>query len=718
MQYFPMAVSIVAVMAVNWPLIWVGFDQHHEGLITAARQAIRNGENPFTLFSQYGPLFNLLPVATAALGLESFAILRFIIALCYAVLPGLVWAMARPFHVEWIVIPWTAVMIWLFPFGPEVTLLVWPSVFTLLLTMTAMTALSFWLAGLSRAWGRCAGIVAALAIWIKVNVGLLLVIAIFLFSLCAWIMDRRERHLLAPIQGIAATLAVMALILLLSGSFSLYWLHQFSLARFMAPYIPEVWHDRPASLHFIWESLFPRLFTPLGAETVLPYWTWIVLLNLVLCIAMVICNFFVQPTPQSLFAALLPSIGIASWGQFYPVSDELHHFWAGLPILAAVIVVPAVLLVQCEVFQRIKWLRWSHSFVLLIGTSLLLVQASQRVTVTATELRQLEVGNPTLNTLTFRASEADHLDAYLAAFSAEDPFGTGLLMINLTPDAWAAAPRLLDKSALMLPAFHTLYQDARPQSAREIFELLKHPTTEDRPKRALTMGTLFYVPNWPASRLLPDGRVLLRPASGAAAPSAFTYGEECRSILMGVQLVNPAYMRDQRRFWGALQPQVPLSARVEFNALVSRRNVEGSRATIFSNVGVGHRTGYRGFALQKLPEQGESFYLVEFTQRGEPVPLLKFDLRPEQADHITLLFWDGIWTGFLNGVTVGQASSLHSTLDGADTLRFNTGRTFSTYFVGEILDFRIDDLTSCVSVPAPLVLNQGVSGRLFDLADR
>lgn len=708
----------MAMFFTTWPLIWLEFDTHHEGLLLAAGQAIQLGANPFTLFSQYGPLYNMLPIASSALGFESFVALRWLAAFSYVASVGLVWAMGRPIGASWAVIPWTALAVLLFPFGQSQVMLVWPSVFLMTTSLGILAALSHWIVRKNRVCGLLGGVLAVLAILIKVNIGALLVITILVFALCAWFLNRQARYLLAPVIGILGAVFFLSVVLVATNSFELYWFHQVGLASFMAPYIPEVWYDRPASVDFILETLFP------GMPEKLTFWTSVVLLNLGVFLGSLGYYLFLRRTLLGLFAVMVSSVSIASWAQFYPVSEELHHFWAGLPILASLMVIFAALLGRVNLLARVALLRSVAPVGALCAALFLLVYGVFALSqLPGDTVRPLQSTNPALRHLLFSNDRAELFEAHLDALIIEDPHERGLDLLNLTPDAWMSAPRPVDRNVLIVPAHFSLYDDARPETSAQIYSILNYGAELDAVEndlRVVSMGYAYYQPVWSAMHHFPNGRLLLRAAEIPTLPSVFREAEEaaCREILLGVQLASSEYFKDDQRFWGILLPGVPLDDAVEINVLVSRRTVEGPNATILSNIGMGKRTGYRGFALQKLPNRGENFFLVEYTEDGEPLPLLSFELRPEMMDHINLRFVNGTWSGMLNGVFVGEATSRHSNLAGANTLRFNTGRAFASYFVGEVLDFRIDDLTGCINVLSPFALNQSVAYQLFNLADR
>lgn len=331
----PLLLAALTVLAA-YRFAALGVDTHHDGIILKPALDIAAGKMIFRdTFSQYGAAAPLLQGLALKLFGPRLLVLRLQTVFLYSLTIIVLWKVWRRFLPGWLATLCGLVYIFMAPYflnhfympAPNFGwwLMPWPSVFALFFLSLALYFALLALEDDSPVCAGLAGIAAALALWSRQPVGLLLFPALACgFSLPAGPGGLRAalRRRLAPfLSGFAALNALVLAWLFLNGALQDMWLQCFV--------YPLAWAGETGGGTMA-GALFPVNLSTWSFPS--PVW---------LTLPVVCLLFFISEAVRlvrgrssggpALITAL--AVCLASWAQYYPIPCERHVYWAAAPLI-------------------------------------------------------------------------------------------------------------------------------------------------------------------------------------------------------------------------------------------------------------------------------------------------------------------------------------------------------------------------------------------------
>ncbi len=335
---------MIGVMAVFYFVIstfaFIEVDAHHDGLMFKVAVDILHGAAPFSqTFTQYGLLGSLIHAGVLAITGPELSALRYVTMLFYVVTSGILYVLARLFLGRFLsvlsVLAWLAVApFYLYPLLP------WSSAVALPFQALAIITAVLHFRRQSNTLLFISAMAATAVFWIRMPLGVVTLLSyfclFFFFALTRW---RRPIVLLDTVKQVGVVVAGAAVLsvpllayLVYRGALADWYLQTFVMASVFAKSIPDVWGTGSSLLREVGLSFFPFWLSPLWA--VLP----IALLLGFLVLAY--RHLFEATARDSQVARMLiaySTFAIASWSQYYPVTEARHVFWASMPMIPLMI---------------------------------------------------------------------------------------------------------------------------------------------------------------------------------------------------------------------------------------------------------------------------------------------------------------------------------------------------------------------------------------------
>ncbi len=313
------AVIFTLTLLVSGYFSTLGIDLHHDGILFKPAFDVASGKMLFRdTYTQYGALTTLIQ----GLGLIIFGkyliVMKLSAALFYGLSSVLLYLISIKILPRFLSLVTVAVWLCLAPYYTW-TFLAWSSVYALFFQLASALALLTAAEKKSLKFELLGGIFTALTFWCRQPVGVFLFLSIMVFYLFS------KKSFTAFLKGNLYTSAAFLAWIIFNGALIDWWKQSIMFSFY--------WSQSEGvgfSLSKVFISLFPNVITPFTIWAVLPVWAVLPIGTGLL----VIRNF------KNKKILLLSLIGLASWLQYYPMSDVRHLYWAGtpmFPLLAALI---------------------------------------------------------------------------------------------------------------------------------------------------------------------------------------------------------------------------------------------------------------------------------------------------------------------------------------------------------------------------------------------
>jgi hypothetical protein len=308
-------------------------DPHHDGIMLKPAVDVANGEILFKqTFTQYGALATFLQALALAVFGRYLIVIRLLTAFFYAIIATVIWMIWSRLIPQWLAtitcVAWVLLAPYLFW-----TFLPWSSVYALFFQVLALHLLICYYEEHKLYIVIFAGVIIALCFWCRQPVGILLLGAIIfsLFiekNLLKLDLKKLKAEIGCILLGFTFTSVIFFLYLFLTDSLRDWWiqniLYPLKWARLLTP-------SDMSPIKRILISLIPYT----KAVKVEFLWT-LVPVSLLLTGVIILGNHWIRKanlTQKSTVFILALPILMASWLQYYPVTDYRHIYWAFSPML-------------------------------------------------------------------------------------------------------------------------------------------------------------------------------------------------------------------------------------------------------------------------------------------------------------------------------------------------------------------------------------------------
>ncbi len=307
------------------PFAIINIDTVHDGILLKPAIDVAQGKILFRdTFTQYGALTTFIQAAAIKIFGEYLIVIRLTTALFYAIASVLLWHIWSEFLSKKLTL--ISLIFWLalapfydFYFHP------WSSVYALVFQLMALLLLLSYCQRQSQKKLILIGLTTSLAFWCRQPVGILLFISIAVFLIFLRFFNRLSFR-----QAILAIFSLIFGFFLASLPFALYlfqnmalhdwWLQSFVLAKAWAQVV------RGISLDQIVKSLFLARYW----KTTI-YWQQFYLTLIFILLPLNIV--YLALKTKSIKLLVVCFVCLASWIQYYPLTDFSHAFWAATPMV-------------------------------------------------------------------------------------------------------------------------------------------------------------------------------------------------------------------------------------------------------------------------------------------------------------------------------------------------------------------------------------------------
>lgn len=690
-------ISLAAVVyATVDPFAFIDVDPQHDGLMFKVAFDLYHGAVPFRdTFSQYGLLTSLLHASLLYIFEPTLLVLRLMTVLLYSVTAPLMWMLCRLVLSRLMSV--LAVLLWfslaaffLYPLLP------WSSSAALpVQACMILLAARYFTKG--NAWYLAASAtMAAVIFWIRMPVGVvsllsfLCVIAFLRLSQRWRLLDilggwREGAIVLGAFFGFSAPFLVY---LLVSGAFRDWFLQTFVMALVFARSIPEVWGNGEGPLWTIARSFFPVWLNMV----------WALLPALALLGFMVLVFQFRRARMgparnRSVVMLVMTTFAVASWSQYYPVTEERHVFWGAMPLVPVAFfwVQTALLAVGRRLPERVRFGgRLSATATVFLALCVVAVPAAERYEAAFTRLSKFNRPFEAPAVLKGMYGTLDQVRLYAAmdrdikelekANPGADLITTGFDPLYLTfgtyrPN-WHPLYVFFDIGVAIYPAY--------PQQLKE-FVKQKRPII-------ISPGDVWRGSGYSAFAMYANGLNLLQP-SRAERPFLLPLLDQ--TPLIDDAVPNFADLLSPMRQAGLRLPNIELTQdstlEFVFEPAVQEREGGVLMATMFGP----HHS--QGFAIVR----GEDAYTYAFyaarRERKDPEenpenkPLLKFSAVPGRCNYIVIRRRGRRLEVWRDGVPRDQARLEGQQLSSRNQFLVNTGVLFSQRYDGFVRQVRVLD---------------------------
>jgi hypothetical protein len=355
---------ILSLALFSFIFIWMSFfavihvDPHHDGILLKPALDVAQGKILFKdSFHQYGALTAFLQAALLKIFGPSLIYLRLSVAAAYGLIGVLLYSIWKRFLSANGAL--VAVLLW-FPTayflgkGVTVPFLPWSSAYALLTQCVAILFLFWWKEkGLMRhlVW---VGVFAALTFWFRQPVGILLAGAVLGVIGVMWFLDRPFK----PIKLIKEVGLYLSGVVMASLPFLAYFVFNHAVTEWWQQSIilSSDFGNRLSNNYSIWvivRTIFPPFLSTKHNLI------WFALPASVLLTGLWLLYRYWQKrqlTQKEQFVLILAIVCLASWGQYFPVSDSSHWFWGATPMIGIMMFITYLINTQIAQFllQRLK----------------------------------------------------------------------------------------------------------------------------------------------------------------------------------------------------------------------------------------------------------------------------------------------------------------------------------------------------------------------------
>lgn len=320
------------------PFSLVNIDTHHDGILLKPAIDVARGKVLFRdTFAEYGALTTFVQAASIKLFGEYLLALRLTTVFSYAALAVLLWIIWSKFLPKNLTL--ISLIFWLalayFYDGPFHS---WSSVYALVFQCVSLLALLAFCKKQKYIYLIVAGAGASLAYWFRQPVGVFLFLAIVGFvMLLAFLKVISLKKMFLSLMSMSTGFVIVSLPLLVyilkNGALHDWWIQSFVFPAVLTRFA------RGISLDQVLKSLSIAKFW----KQIYAYFIWlalplsIVYLTLRALISLLKRKKNLQSTSVSILAAGF--ICLASWMQYYPVTEPSHFFWAATPMVGFLVYV-------------------------------------------------------------------------------------------------------------------------------------------------------------------------------------------------------------------------------------------------------------------------------------------------------------------------------------------------------------------------------------------
>jgi len=297
-----------------------GVDPHHDGIFLKPAVDMLHGQRLFTdSFSIYGPLTSVVHYLSLRMFGEFLIIPKIITAITYGLIAGLLFLISSsllPFGYALL-----SILIWIAMapyYEVGVTFYIWPSVFSLLFQLLSVLFLTYWIKNKKVLFLILGGLCAGITFWFRQPVGALLYASVILF----FIIRRKNIPFRTTLPFHISFFMTHLIALVTMTCFGVLKDWFFQSVIFISWWHKAVSGNKIYPL-FVLEKLFPLSFNAISIWVVLPASAFYVLWKKI-------------KKPELILLAL---VSLASWAQYYPMSDIHHNYWAATPLFPLIIAV-------------------------------------------------------------------------------------------------------------------------------------------------------------------------------------------------------------------------------------------------------------------------------------------------------------------------------------------------------------------------------------------
>jgi hypothetical protein len=301
----PLIVGLIVFLVAGYFSL-INVDVNHDGSMFKPALDVAEGRMLFRdTFTQYGAVTVLIQALALTIFGKFLIVIKLLTAVFYGLSASLIVVIGRRFLPIWLNL--ITVLIWLLlaPYYLE-TFLPWSSVYALFFQLLTAYLFSRYLESEQRKWIFITGMAASITFWCRQPVGGSLLIALFFLCLYLKLKSRKET-LLYFFLGNLAIEAIMFIWLGMNQTLADWFTQSIVFAVAWA----KVYHGTINS------------FFPMGPMPLTPLWTILPLA------VMGVCVIARKKTPIIFSLAV---ISLASWVQYYPITEIRHVYWAATPM--------------------------------------------------------------------------------------------------------------------------------------------------------------------------------------------------------------------------------------------------------------------------------------------------------------------------------------------------------------------------------------------------
>ena len=314
-------------------------DPHHDGILLKPAFDLINGKILFKdTFTQYGALTTIIQAQALKIFGSYLITIKLLTAFFYALISVLLYLIYRKIMPQAVL--FTSLIIWLLmaPYYSSI-FLPWSSVYALFFQLASLYIFGRCLENYSTKKLLLASVFSSLVFWCKQTVGVFTILGLlssFIYLFVNKIITRKT--------FIKLGVYLLGVNLIVGLLFILYFLSNQSLVD---------WYKQSMQLAFLWGRIFGGGFNPLKILKALfptslsPVSVWVLIP--ISAILMQISDH------KNKLISLIVFLGLASWLQYYPLSDPRHSYWAVTPIF------PLFALFILKICQKFIFVRFKLS---------------------------------------------------------------------------------------------------------------------------------------------------------------------------------------------------------------------------------------------------------------------------------------------------------------------------------------------------------------------
>ncbi|MFG1428733.1 LamG-like jellyroll fold domain-containing protein [Roseixanthobacter glucoisosaccharinicivorans] len=711
-----MLITFCVVVAAIWPVAFLEIDPHHDGLMLKVANDVAHGAVPFRdSFSQYGLLIHLFHgMILAAFGVSLKTLLT-VTVIFYGMTGVLLLLLWGEFIDRWMA--FICVIIWVL-LGPFYLfpLLPWASSMALVPQVAAMLfAVRYWKSG-APGFLVSAAFCGVLTFWIRMPVGLLVVAALFsVFLLSAvvqsYLLKRRFLvEMLSLVIGAAAGIVPFGLYLILTGSLKDWFLQNIVMAVVFGRTLPAAWGTGEGLLHSIINGMIPYRLNLI----------WVALpVAAVLTALAPLCRFVMAPemrrSSEQWQILTLGALCVASWAQYYPVSEERHVFWASSPMIGVLCLVVCHFVRQlllhldtCS-YRRFGW-RVADRAGLVPSVMALSVLIGFAIHPVAQRLEgaflRSKIFTQRLQTPSVLAGmyttpqDARILSAMEHDVKEVQEKYPSKAIINVGYDPLSLNFGKYNPNWHPLFVYYDIGVSIYPDFPSQLGKYIR----KNKPI-ILTSGYNLEGQGYRVIGHYKNGLSLLAPGKEDTDPVLGSGDAEPSHPLVQASVLNRFNLESPMRVTGHRFPAVSLGSDATIEILLIPSNEEGPHSHVLGNLY--GPDPLHGFEVRHTSEQG--VYNFTVGSNGVAINVLTFRLMPNVCNYVVIRRRQDLWEAWVDGRIVDRRTVASIQLTSKNQLIANNSMLRAEYYYGLIEELRIVNraLTSNeIALSAELVRNR------------